>query len=230
MCNICVQHFGDDTQALQCSMCNVQCAMCTKRVQELRDIWKLPNKEEFCKEGGCCTMQNAQCTMNNYTAKHGTPAHGIFWVQFVQQIGHHTMCSFLSLFGILLLQCTACIVCSIPWRFLVFCIRNVQLIFISPCVLRLTFTACSISWLHLVNFHGSFLLAVILFSVCIIIVMFGLSNAVFVFSAICNILMFIFFCNVWLVVRCVPFPLRALFPASSRQISFNYCTACPSSS
>ena len=79
MCNICVQHFGDDTQALQCSMCNVQCAMCnvqcamcTKRVQELRDIWKLPNKEEFCKEGGCCTMHNAQCTMNNYTAKHGT--------------------------------------------------------------------------------------------------------------------------------------------------------------
>ena len=116
----------------------------------VQDVWKLPRKEELCKEGGCCTMQNAQCTMNNYTAKHGTPAHGIFWVQFVQQIGHHTMCSFLSLLGLLLVQCTASIVCSIPWRFLVFCNRSVQLIFISPCVLRLTFTACSISWLHLI--------------------------------------------------------------------------------
>ena len=86
----------------------------------------------------CTTTQlnMAQCTMHSCTWH-------IFWVQHVQQLDHHTMCSFLSLLGILLVQCN-------PWRFLVLCICNVQLIFISPSVLRLTFTACSISWLHLI--------------------------------------------------------------------------------
>ena len=97
-------------------------------------------------------MHNAQCTMNNYTAKHGTMHNAQLHMAHLlsvicSELGHHTLCSFLSLFGILLVQCTACIVCSNPRRFLV---RNVQLIFISPCVQRLTFTACSISWLHLI--------------------------------------------------------------------------------
>ena len=160
MCNMCVQHFGDDTQALQCSMCNVQCAMCNvqcapKGCKSCATFGSCRTKKSSAKRVAAaqCTMHNAQwttiqlnmaqCTMHSCTWH-------IFWVQFVLQLGHHTMCSSLSLLGLLLVQCTASIVCSIPWRFLVFCNRSVQLIFISPCVLRLTFTACSISWLHLI--------------------------------------------------------------------------------
>ena len=153
----------------------------------------------------------AQCTMHSCTWH-------IFWVQFVQHLGHHTMCSFLSLFGILLVQCTASIVCSIPWRF--FGILHLQ------CSVNIHFPLCAAFNVHclqyflaasdmrryfvlhsgtartsvcnihrvvcsqtvfnvvlcaIVNFHGSFLLAVILFSVLYC------------------------YCNVWFVKCCVCF-------------------------
>ena len=127
--------------------------MCTKRAQDLQDVWRLPRKEELAKR-----VAAAQCTMHNYTANHG-PWHN---AQCTAAHGTSFECNLCSILAIT--QCAASSPCSasclynvqpllfavFPGAFLVFCICNVQLIFISPCVLRLTFTACSISWLHLI--------------------------------------------------------------------------------
>ena len=137
-CAICVCNISAMTYKLwlqvQCAMCNVQFA--PKGRKSCRMFGGCRAKKSSAKRVAAeqCTMHNAQWTTTQLNmaqcTMHSCTWH-IFWVQFVQQLGHHTMCSFLSLLGLLLVQCTASIVCSIPWRF---CIRNVELIFISPCV------------------------------------------------------------------------------------------------